>query len=103
MSEIPEGYDAAEWTLAEKLAKADGFVSLWAPTKEYRNWFIRLARAILAERAAERERCANHLMLTVNAPAEALRLEYGELTAQEVRTIRAVLTQQASSIRSSHE
>ena len=64
---------------------------------------ISVAHAINAERAAERERCANHLMLTVNAPAEALRLEYGELTAQEVRTIRAVLTQQASSIRSSHE
>ena len=62
-----------------------------------------IASALLAERAAERERCANHLMLTVNDPAEALRLEYGELTAQEVRTIRAVLTQQASSIRSSHE
>jgi hypothetical protein len=60
MEEIPESedeqskYDPTEWALAEELAKTDGFISLWAPPKQYRNWFIRLARAILSERA----RCA---------------------------------------------
>ena len=102
MSEIPEDVKKAAGELAERIrdeayeSGRDGWFSTMTAA-------LFIEEAILAERAAERERCANHLMLTVNAPAEALRLEYGELTAQEVRTIRAVLTQQASSIRSSHE
>ena len=91
---IPEGYDASEWMLAEKLAKADGFVSLWAPTKQYRNWFIRLARAILAERAAENERCAKIAIEATKAPAQH---NSKDMWKQQIGE------RVASSIRSSHE
>lgn len=35
---------------------------------------------------------------TANLSADALRLQYGEMTAQEIRTLRAVLEQQAGAI-----
>lgn len=54
-----------------------------------------IARAILADRG----RTSGLITQMVQSSADALRLQYGEMTAGEVRTVRAVLTHLAATIR----
>jgi hypothetical protein len=54
-----------------------------------------IARIIMADRG----RASGRITQMVQLPADALRLQYGEMTAGEVRTVRAVLTHFAATIR----
>ena len=80
----------------ERLA-ADYIAEDWTPDRYYRDMNIVAFAHAVAELAvaAERERSAKLCELS----ADSIRLLAGELSAQEMRTVRAVLANRAAAIR----
>lgn len=80
-------------------AKIDEFdTALGMATRAAHSYADAFGDPVALARSAGLMEASAFLERTANASASALRLQYGEMTAQEIRTLRAVLEQQAHAI-----